>query len=120
MIKKIDGCANNPEKSSTIKIGDLVPSGHLMCAIWGFDPIENKHILYRGKDWKNVVAPKENMLQIQLILKRRNYYHQKYTKMQQHVIFKEKDSQKSLLKIKIIEELETTAILRKKIHKKVC
>ena len=32
--------------------------------------------------------------------------------MQQHVIFKEKDSQKSLLKIKIIEELETTAILQ--------
>ena len=32
--------------------------------------------------------------------------------MQQHVIFKEKDFQKSLLKIKIIEELKTTAIIQ--------
>ena len=32
--------------------------------------------------------------------------------MQQHVIFVEKVSQKSLLKMKIIEELETIAILQ--------
>ena len=25
LIKKIDGCANNPEKSSTIKIGEHIP-----------------------------------------------------------------------------------------------
>ena len=25
LIKKIDGCANNPEKSSTTKIGEHVP-----------------------------------------------------------------------------------------------
>ena len=38
LIKKIDGCANNPEKSSTTKIGQ-----HL---IWAFDQIEDKHTLY--------------------------------------------------------------------------
>ena len=27
LIKKINGCANNPEKSSTIKIGEHIPSG---------------------------------------------------------------------------------------------
>ena len=32
--------------------------------------------------------------------------------MQQHVTFVEKDSQKCLLKIKIIEKLETIAILQ--------
>ena len=25
LIKKIDGCANNPEKSSTTKIGEHIP-----------------------------------------------------------------------------------------------
>ena len=35
-----------------------------------------------------------------------------YTKMQQNVIFVEKNSQKSLLNIKIIKKLETIAILQ--------
>ena len=41
-IKKIDGCANNPEHSSTTKIG-----GFSMSAISRFDHIEKKHTLYR-------------------------------------------------------------------------
>ena len=32
------------------KKGDHVPSGYLLCTKWAFDPIENKHILYRGED----------------------------------------------------------------------
>ena len=30
LIKKIDGCANNPEHSSTTKIGEHIPCGYLM------------------------------------------------------------------------------------------
>ena len=50
LIKKIDGCANNPENSSKTKIGRYIPCGCSMSRIWAFDHIENKHTLYRGKD----------------------------------------------------------------------
>ena len=50
LIKITDGCANNPESSSTTKIGELIPCGYSMSAIWAFDHIKNKHTLYRGKD----------------------------------------------------------------------
>ena len=50
LIRKIDRCANNPEKSSTMKIGKHIPCRYSMSTIWGFDHIENKHTLYCGKD----------------------------------------------------------------------
>ena len=50
LIKKIEGCANNPEKSSTTKIGEHIPSSYSMSTNWGFDHIKSKHALYRGKD----------------------------------------------------------------------
>ena len=50
LIKKIDGCENNPENSSTTKIGEHIPCGCSMSAIWAFDNIENKHTLYWGED----------------------------------------------------------------------
>ena len=50
LIKKIDGCANNQEKSSATKIGKLVPSVYSMSTIWAFDTTGNKHSLYRGED----------------------------------------------------------------------
>ena len=50
LIRKIDGFANNPEKSSTTKIGEDIPCGCSMSTIWGFDHIEDKHTLYRRKD----------------------------------------------------------------------
>ena len=50
LIRKIDECANNSETSSTTKIGLHIPCGYSMSTIWGFDHIENKHTLYRGKD----------------------------------------------------------------------
>ena len=50
LISKIAGRANNPENSSTTKIGKHIPCGHSMSTIWAFDHIENKHTLYRGKD----------------------------------------------------------------------
>ena len=50
LIRKIDGCANNPEKSSSTKIGEHIPSEYAMSTMWGFDHIEDKHTLYHGKD----------------------------------------------------------------------
>ena len=50
LIRKIDGCANNPENFSTTKIGEHIPCGYSMPTIWGFDRIEDKHPLYCGKD----------------------------------------------------------------------
>ena len=39
LIKKIDGCANNPENSSTTKTGEHIPGGYSMSTIQGFDHI---------------------------------------------------------------------------------
>ena len=50
LIRKIRGCANNPEKSSTTKIGEHIPCGYSISTIWRFDHIEDKHTLYCGKD----------------------------------------------------------------------
>ena len=49
LIEKIDGCANNPKKSSRTKIGEHIPSTYSMSTIWAFDSVENKRILYRGE-----------------------------------------------------------------------
>ena len=50
LIKKIDGCPNNPENFSTIKIGEHFPFRYSMATIWTFNNIENKYTLYRGED----------------------------------------------------------------------
>ena len=50
LIRKIDVCANNLKKLSTGKVGEHIPCGYSKSTIWGFDHIENKHTLYRGKD----------------------------------------------------------------------
>ena len=50
LIKKIDGCANNLEKSSTTKIGEHISCGYSMSAIWAFDRIESKHTIHHGED----------------------------------------------------------------------
>ena len=49
LVKKIDNCENNPQISSSSKTGKHIPCGCLVSTIWGFDHIENKHSLYRGK-----------------------------------------------------------------------
>ena len=48
--KKIDGCANNPEKSSTTKIGEHVPCGYSVSTLLAFDTIEDKSSLYLEED----------------------------------------------------------------------
>ena len=49
LIKKIDGCVDNPEKSSTTKLDEHIPCGYSMSTMWAFDNIENKRTLCRGK-----------------------------------------------------------------------
>ena len=49
LIKKIDWCKNNPEKSSTTNAGERIPSGFSMSTISSFKNIGNKQNLYRGK-----------------------------------------------------------------------
>ena len=50
LVKKIDGCANNPESPSTAKIGENNTCGYLISKIWAFKNIENKYNLYRWED----------------------------------------------------------------------
>ena len=55
LIRKIDGCANNPENSSATKIGEQgfarnMQISNPMSTIWAFGHIENKHNLYFGKE----------------------------------------------------------------------
>ena len=45
LIRKIDGCTNNPEKSSTTKIGGHIFCGYLMSTIWDLI-IKKTSILY--------------------------------------------------------------------------
>ena len=59
-IKKMDGWANDPEKSSITKIGEHIPRGHSMSIIGGSDHIKEKHTLYLGKDcmkkfWESLI-----------------------------------------------------------------
>ena len=49
LIKKIDGCKNNPEYLSTTKVSKHIPSVFSVSTIWWFRSIESKHDVYRGK-----------------------------------------------------------------------
>ena len=51
IIEKIDGCKDNPENSSTTKVSEHIPSGFSMSSISLFRSIENKHDVYRGKNY---------------------------------------------------------------------
>ena len=53
MIEKIDGCKNNPEKSSTKKFIEYIPPGFSMSTISSFKDIQSRHDVYRGKDYTN-------------------------------------------------------------------
>ena len=111
----MDGCENNPEKSSTTKLTENIPYRYSMSVIWIFDNIENKHSLYRGQDcMKKLCSSPTNVINFEKnkmlpLTKKRSY---NYTKMRQNVKFAEKDYRKILSKMKIIEKLETIAILR--------
>ena len=51
IIEKIDGGKNNSKNSSTTKVRKHIPSGFSMSTISSFRSIENKHDVYRGKDY---------------------------------------------------------------------
>ena len=100
LIQKIDRCVNNPEKSSTTKIGEhIFLEVHSISTIWAFDIIENKHRLYRGKDCMKKFCTSLREHATNII----NF---------ENVTFVEKDSQNGFLKIKIVRNLETIEITR--------
>ena len=47
--EKTNGCKNNPENLSRIKVGENIPSGFSLSMILPLKRIENKHNVYRGK-----------------------------------------------------------------------
>ena len=49
IIKKIDGCKNNSENSSTTKVSEHIPSSLLISTISSFRSIENKHDVLTGE-----------------------------------------------------------------------
>ena len=50
IVEKNDGCKDNPENSSTIKVSKHILSGISMSIISSYRSIANKHDVYRGKD----------------------------------------------------------------------
>ena len=50
LIIKIEGCASNPEKSSTTKIGKHIPCRYSVPTIWNLEYMEYRKQVYYGKD----------------------------------------------------------------------
>ena len=48
LIKKIDGCKNNPEKLSTRKVDAHIPCRYSMSTIWTLDGIERRYDVCTG------------------------------------------------------------------------
>ena len=44
LIEKISGFANDPENSSTTKVGEHISCGYSISTIWTFDHIENTFV----------------------------------------------------------------------------
>ena len=51
LSKSADVCKTNLEKSSTTIVGENIPCGYSISAIWTFDGLGNKHDVYRGQDY---------------------------------------------------------------------
>ena len=66
IIEKIGGCKNNPKYSFTTKVSKYILSGFSMSTILSFKRIENKHDVYRGKDYmkKNCESLREHTMKI--------------------------------------------------------
>ena len=55
LIKKVDGCANNPEHYSETKIEEHIPCGYSISTIWTFHHIESKDNIYRIRLYEKVL-----------------------------------------------------------------
>ena len=51
MYNRKDWCKNNPEYSSKTNVSQHIPSDFSISTISSFRSIENKHDVYRGKDF---------------------------------------------------------------------
>ena len=75
-LRKIDVFANNPEISSTTKIGEHTPYGYSMSTSLAFDHIENIHNLFRGKAcMKKLCASLREHATNQINFEKRKCYH---------------------------------------------
>ena len=54
IIENIDGCKNNPENPSTTKVSEHIPSSCSMSTISLLRSTQNKHYVYRGKDYMKI------------------------------------------------------------------
>ena len=62
-MEKIDGCINNPEKSSTAKVNKHISSAFSMSTTSLFNDIKNKYDVYKSKDsMKNLCKSKRKNL----------------------------------------------------------
>ena len=71
LIEKIARRKNNPKNSFTTEVGEYIPSGFSMSIISSFKSIENKHSVYRGKDYlKNFCEfLSEHTMKVNILLK---------------------------------------------------
>ena len=56
LVDKIDRCKNNPQNSSTTNLTEYIPSNISISTIPSLKNIENKHDVYRGKDYMKKVC----------------------------------------------------------------
>ena len=96
LIKKIDGCKNNPQNSSTTKVSKYIPVFSIS-TIFSFRSIESKHDVYRGKDCmkKFCESLREHIMKI-ISFNKKNMKSDKkssrnHMKMQKSVIFVKKE-----------------------------
>ena len=62
-MEKIDGCINNPEKSSAVKVNKHIPSAFSMSTTSSFKEIKNKYDVYKSKySMKNFCKSKRKNL----------------------------------------------------------
>ena len=100
LIRKIDGCANNQEKLSAMKISEYIPCEYSISTIWEFEHVKNKYSLYRGKDcmkrfWASLREHEQRIIGFEkkkmLPLTRKELKNAKL-KMQKNVVFPENTS----------------------------
>ena len=98
LIEKINGRKNDQEKSSATKVNKHVPSGFSMPSILSFRHIENKHDVYKGKDYMKKFCESLREHAMKII----NKQTAGNMKMQRYVIFAIKSLKINMLKIKNI------------------